>query len=115
MTFVLLRKYLTLNGIHYVDSSKKKKQVVLVCYQSHCIYPTSIYLKKSAKTFQSTKACRKRQFLSKPFLLSQLKIETETERNNPQTFSKETDETEDSELTLLESSFSDLAQSILLN
>ena len=69
--------------------------------------------KKSAKTFQSTKLAEKEIFLSKPFLPSQPK--TETARNNPQTFSRETDETEDSELSLLGSSFSDLAQSILLN
>ena len=73
--------------------------------------------KKVQKLSIARKLAEKENFISKPFLPSQPKIgfETETARNNPQTFSRETDETEDSELSLLGSSFSDLAQSILLN
>ena len=69
------------------------------------------------KLSKARKLAEKEIFLSEPFLPSQPKIgfELETARNNPQTFSRETDETEDSELSLLESSFSGLAQSILLN
>ena len=115
MTFALLGKNLTLHGIHYVNSSWKNC-IVLVWPQS--LSPTFIDLKKKVKKLSKARSLQKKKFFyPSPFLPSQPKIgfETETARNNPQTFSRETDETEDSELSLLGSSFSDLAQSILLN
>ena len=56
---------------------------------------------------------KKGNFLSEPFLPPQpeIVVQTETTRNNSQTTSRET-EIQDSELSLLESSFSDFAQSI---
>ena len=115
MTSALLGKNLTLHGIHYVNSSWKN-WIVLVWPQS--LSPTFIDLKKKVKKLSKARSLQKKKFFyPSPFLPSQPKIgfETETARNNPQTFSRETDETEDSELSLLGSSFSDLAQSILLN
>ena len=79
------------------------------------LYPTFINLRnKVQKLSKAWKLAEKENFLSKPFFPSQPKIgfETETARNNPQTFSGETDETEDSQFSLIESTFSDLAQSI---
>ena len=56
---------------------------------------------------------KKGNFLSEPFLPPQpeIVVQTETTRNNSQITSRET-EIQDSELSLLESSFSDFAQSI---
>ena len=77
--------------------------------------PTFINLKnKVQKSFESTKACRKREILAEPFFPPQPKIVVQTEiaRNNSQTTISGETETQDSELSLLESSFSDLAWSI---
>ena len=79
--------------------------------------PTFIDLKnKVQKLSKARKLAEKENFLSEPFLPSQPKIgfETETASNNPKTFSRET-ETEDSELSLLEGSFHELAHGVLLN
>ena len=112
MKFVLLGKNLILHGMHYVNSSWKN-WIVQVCYQS--LSPTFINLRNEVqKLSKAWKLAEKENFLSEPFLPSQPKtdFETGTATNNPKTFSRETDETEDCEHSLLESSFSDLAQSV---
>ena len=76
--------------------------------------PSSINLKNKVQNLsKARKLAEKEKFLSEPFLPPQPKIvlQTEIARNNSQTTSRET-EIQDSELSLLESSFSDLAQSI---
>ena len=98
MTFVLLEEKFNITW----DTC----QFIMFRCVTTVIAPNFYEFEKKAKTFQRMKACRKRFFLLEPFLPSQPKIgfETETARNNPHTFSRETDNTEDSELSLLESS-----------
>ena len=122
-----IKEFKLTKGIFYISLAREKFNITwdTVCQfimkKLNCsgalpksLSPTFINLKnKVQKLFKARKLAEKEKILSKPFLPSQPKIgfETETARNNPQTFSRET-ETEDFELSLLESSFSDLAQRI---
>ena len=83
-----------------------------MCYHSHCPQLLQIW-KKVRNLSKAPKLAEKEKFLSEPFLLPQpeIVVQTEIARNNSQTTSRES-EIQDSELSLLESWFSDLAQSI---